>query len=342
MVFALIDSLTMQSSFSGVRLESYMFTVESFSAVRDRLKPDGVLVVYNYFREPWLVDRLANTAAVAFGAEPRVHVHEARAFLGVLMAGPRLAQLTAPPHVPEQVTAFGQSHAPSPARLHQRDRSIEPATDDWPFLYMRDRHLPRHYAVNLAIVLVVSTVAVLVTLWGLGARRGGPAKWSWQFFLLGAGFMLLETKSIIQFALLWGSTWVVASLAIASVLTMALVANAVVARRTITRPWLVGGVLVALLALNYVVPIGRVGFESRAAESIFYAVLVFSPILCAGLLFGSAIARSTALAQDYGINLLGAMVGGVGEYLSLVSGYRTLLFVIAVCYIGAVATRPRE
>ena len=60
--------------------------------------------------------------------------------------------------MPEQVTAFGQSHAPSPARLHQRDPSIEPATDDWPFLYMRDRHLPRHYAINLAIVLVVSTV----------------------------------------------------------------------------------------------------------------------------------------------------------------------------------------
>ena len=341
-VFALIDSLTMQSSFSGVRLESYMFTVESFSAVRDRLKPDGVLVVYNYFREPWLVDRLANTAAAAFGAEARVHVHEARAFLGVLMAGPRLAQLTAPPIVPEQVTAFGQSHAPSPARLHQRDPSIEPATDDWPFLYMRDRHLPRHYAINLGIVLVVSAVAVLVTLSGLGAGRGGSSRWSWQFFLLGAGFMLLETKSIIQFALLWGSTWVVASMAIASVLTMALVANAVVARRTITRPWLVGGVLVALLALNYAVPVGRVGFESRAAESMFYAVLVFSPILCAGLLFGSAIARSTTLAQDYGINLLGAMVGGVGEYLSLVTGYRTLLLVIAVCYIGAVATRPKK
>jgi SAM-dependent methyltransferase len=341
-VFALIDSLTMQSSFSGVRLESYMFTVESFRAVRDRLKPDGVLVVYNYFREPWLVDRLANTAAVAFGAEPRVHVHEARAFLGVLMAGPRLAQLTAPPGVPEQVTAFGQSHAPSPARMHRRDPAIEPATDDWPFLYMRDRHLPRHYAVNLAIVLVVSTAAVLLTLWRLGARRGASPRWSWQFFLLGAGFMLLETKSIIQFALLWGSTWVVASLAIASVLTMALVANAIVARRTITRPWLVGGVLVALLALNFAVPIGRVGFESRAAESMFYAILVFSPILCAGLLFGSAIARSTALAQDYGTNLLGAMVGGVGEYLSLVSGYRTLLVVIALCYIGAVAARPQE
>ncbi len=342
-VFALIDSLTMQSSFSGVRLESYMFTEESFRAVRDRLKPDGVLVVYNYFRERWLVDRLANTAAVAFGAEPRVHVHEARAFLGVLMAGPRLAQLTAPPRVPDQVTAFGQSHAPSPARIHQRDPSIEPATDDWPFLYMRDRHLPRHYVIALAIVLIVSAVSVLLTLRGLGVSHADPAgRWSWQFFLLGAGFMLLETKAIIQFALLWGSTWVVASLAIASVLTMALIANAVVARRAITRPWLVGGVLVALLAVNYLVPVGQVGFDSRAAESVFYALLVFSPILCAGLLFGSAIARSTSLPRDYGTNLLGAMVGGVGEYLSLVTGFRALLVVIAICYVGAIAVRRNE
>lgn len=341
-VFALIDSLTMQSSFSGVRLESYMFTVESFRAVRDRLKPDGVLVVYNYFRERWLVDRLANTAAVAFGAEPRVHVHEARAFLGVLMAGPRLAQLTAPPRVPDQVTAFNQSHAPSPARIHERDPSIEPATDDWPFLYLRDRHIPQHYIVALAVVLVVSVLSVLATLGVLGTARTGARRWSWQFFLLGAGFMLLETKSIIQFALLWGSTWVVASLAIASVLTMALLANAIVARKTIARPWLVAGVLVGLLALNYLIPIGRVAFDSRVAESVFYAALVFSPILCAGLLFGSAIARSTSLTRDYGTNLLGAMVGGVGEYLSLVTGFRALLFVIAICYIGAVLARNRE
>ena len=341
-VFALIDSLTMQSSFSGVRLESYMFTEESFRAVRDRLNPDGILVVYNYFRERWLVDRLANIAAAAFGAEPRVHVHEARAFLGVLMAGPRLAQLTSPPHVPDQVTAFNQSHTPSPARMHERDPSVEPATDDWPFLYLHNRHIPQHYVVALAVVLVVSVVSVLLTLAAIGAPRGGARRWSWQFFLLGAGFMLLETKSIIQFALLWGSTWVVASLAIASVLTMALLANAVVARKTITRPWVVAGVLVGLLVLNYLIPIGRVTFDSRVAESVFYAALVFSPILCAGLLFGSAIARSTALTRDYGTNLLGAMVGGVGEYLSLVTGFRALLFVIAFCYIGAVLARGRE
>ena len=114
------------------------------------------------------------------------------------------------------------------------------------------------------------------------------------------------------------------------------------ARVEITRPWLVGGVLLALLALNYLIPVGTIGFESRAVESLFYAVLMFSPILCAGLLFGSAIKRSTSLSRDYGTNLLGAMVGGVGEYLSLVTGFRVLLLVIALCYIGAIATRRRS
>jgi hypothetical protein len=335
-VFALIDSLTMQSSFSGVRLESYMFTEESFRDVRTHLKPDGLLVVYNYFRERWLVDRLANIAAVAFEEEPHVHVHEARAYLGVIMAGPRLATLASDPEIPDRVTAYGQSHAPSPARMHARDRGIEPASDDWPFLYLRDRHIPRHYIAALALILGVSVIAVMAVL------RGQSGTWSWQFFLLGAGFMLLETKSIIQFALLWGSTWVVASVAIGAVLCMALVSNFVVAKVEIRRPWLVGAVLVALLAVNYVVPVGRIGFDSRAVESIFYAILMFSPILCAGLLFGSAIKRSASLSRDYGTNLLGAMVGGVGEYLSLVTGFRWLLLLIALCYLGALAARRVE
>jgi hypothetical protein len=332
-VFALIDSLTMQSSFSGVRLESYMFTEESFHAVRERLKPNGLLAVYNYFRENWLVDRLANSAAAAFGAEPWVHVHEARAYLGVMLAGPRLTELPAEPAIPERVAAFGQSHLPAPARRHERDRGIEAATDDWPFLYLRDRHVPAHYLAALALILFVSAVSVG------SAVRGAGAGWSWHFFLLGAGFMLLETRSITQFALLWGSTWVVASLAIASVLTMALAANFVVSRVDIARPWLVGAVLVALLAVNFFVPVGRVTFASRAVESAFYAVLMFSPMVCAGLLFGSAIKRSTSVARDYGANLLGAMLGGVGEYLSLVTGFRTLLIVIAFCYLGARLTR---
>ena len=335
-VFALIDSLTLQSSFSGVRLESYMFTEEAFQAVKNRLAADGLLVVYNYFREPWLVDRLANISAAAFGQEPRVHVHEARAYLGVLMAGPRLSKLTNDPSIPVRVTAYGQSHAPSPARIHRRDATIEPASDDWPFLYLRDRHIPQHYLSALGLILAVSTVAVFLVL------RGHPGRWAWDFFLLGAGFMLLETRSITQFALLWGSTWVVASLAIASVLAMALVANFIVSKVEVVRLWLVGGILFTLLAVNFFIPVGSISFESRIVESLFYAGLMFSPILCAGLLFGSSVKRSTALARDYGTNLLGAMFGGVSEYLALVTGFGTLLFAIALCYVGAIVAMKRH
>jgi len=338
-VFALIDSLTVQSSFSSVRLESYMFTEESFRAVRDHLEPHGVMALYNYFREKWLVDRLANSVERVFGHAPRVHVHQERAFLAVMLAGPRLDELKEAPPLPDLVLAYGQSHDPSPARVLQRDASVIPATDNWPFLYMRAPEMPRHYARALAIVLAISAVAVLGV-----SRLTGPSKgpWSWHFFFLGAGFMLLETKSIVQFALLWGSTWSSASLAIASVLVMALVAAIIVSRVDLRRRAPIVAILFALLALNYFVPVGRIAFESRVLESAFYGALVFAPVLCAGLLFSSSFRRSSSTAQDFGANLFGAMVGGVGEYLSLLAGYRFLLILVGICYLLAVLSSSGE
>jgi spermidine synthase len=337
-VFALIDSLTVQSSFSGVRLESYMFTKESFDAVRERLSPRGTMVLYNYFREKWLVDRLANTSAAVFGRDPVGHVHQDRAYLAVMLAGPRLAELTAPPPLPPDVMAYGQSHAPSPAHALVRDASVVLATDNWPFLYMRAPDLPRHYLAALALVLIVSALAV----WLARGRGPGSGAWSWHFFFLGAGFMLLETKSIVQFALLWGSTWSSASLAIASVLVMALASALVASRVEIRRRGPIAAALLALIAVNYLVPVGRVTFDSRIAESLFYGALVFSPVFCAGLLFSSSFKESSSTADDFGANLLGAMVGGVGEYLSLLAGYQFLLVLVAICYVLAIVTRQRK
>jgi predicted membrane-bound spermidine synthase len=333
-VFALIDSLTLQSSFSSVRLESYMFTEESLRAVREHLSPRGVMALYNYFREKWLVDRLANTVTLAFGEEPNAHVHRDRAYLAVMLAGPRLKEIPAIPTPPSQFFAYGQPQAPSPAHVLDRDPTIVPATDDWPFLYMRAPELPRHYLSALAVILVISAIAVVAALGG--SLASDAARWSWHFFFLGAGFMLLETKSIVQFALLWGSTWSSASLAIASVLLMALASTLVAARVEIRRPWAIAAILFGLLALNYFLPIGRVAFDSRALESAFYGLLVFSPVFCAGLLFSSSFRRSPSAAMDFGANLLGAMIGGVCEYLSLLEGYRFLLILVAVFYLAAV------
>ena len=347
-VFALIDSLTVQSSFSGVRLESYMFTEESFRAVRDHLKPRGLMVLYNYFREKWLVDRLANTVARVFEQEPRVHVHQERAYLAVMLAGPRLDDAVTLPPPPARVIAYGQAQDPSPPQPLHRDASIIPATDDWPFLYMRAPELPRHYLAALGIVLVVSAFAVIAV--GSGLRRTPPTtsgsaspsgavsgfSRTLHFFFLGAGFMLLETKSIVQFALLWGSTWSSASLAIASVLVMALASAVVASRVEIRRSGPIAAALVGLIALNYLLPVGRVSFSSRLVESVFYGALVFSPVFFAGLLFSRSFRRSSSAAADFGANLFGGMIGGVAEYLSLVAGYRFLLILVAGCYLLAV------
>jgi hypothetical protein len=173
-------------------------------------------------------------------------------------------------------------------------------------------------------------------------RRSNAAlgRWSWHFFILGAGFMLLETKSIVQFALLWGSTWLSASLSIAAVLGMALASAVVAARVRIERRRLVAAALLALIVVNYLVPVGRIAFSSRAAESVFYAALVFSPVFCAGLLFSASFRESSATAADFGANLLGAIAGGVGEYVSLLAGYQALLLLVAGCYVLAIWNRP--
>ncbi len=78
---------------------------------------------------------------------------------------------------------------------------------------MRDPHLPSHYAWALLGVLIVSVSAVAGTLTAVGASQGSRLRVApfVPFFVLGAGFMILETKAITQFALIWGSTWVVAS-----------------------------------------------------------------------------------------------------------------------------------
>ena len=50
-------------------------------------------------------------------------------------------------------------------------------------------------------------------------------KYQTHFFFLGAGFLLLETKSITDCSLYFGTTWFVTMLVIAGILLMVLLAN---------------------------------------------------------------------------------------------------------------------
>src|SRR5437870_4400357 len=74
-IFALPDSLTLVSSTANLRLESFLFTEEAFAAVRDHLNPDGLFVLYNTYREPWLVEKLDSQLATVFGQLPLLRTY---------------------------------------------------------------------------------------------------------------------------------------------------------------------------------------------------------------------------------------------------------------------------
>jgi hypothetical protein len=64
-------------------------------------------------------------------------------------------------------------------------------------------------------------------------------------------------------------------------------------------------------------------------------VVAFSPVFLANLVFARRFRDVAASNLAFATNLLGAMLGGVLEYASLVTGYRTLLTLIALLYAGA-------
>ena len=70
--YALVDSLVLHSGYSSLRLESFLFTEEAFRDIKAKLKPGGVFVMYNAFRQGWVVGRLAALAEKVFGTKPIV------------------------------------------------------------------------------------------------------------------------------------------------------------------------------------------------------------------------------------------------------------------------------
>src|SRR5712691_8021428 len=71
-VYALVDSLVLHSGYSSLRLENFLFTREAFEDVKRTLEPDGVFAMYNFYRQGWVVGRLAAMAEQVFGTRPIV------------------------------------------------------------------------------------------------------------------------------------------------------------------------------------------------------------------------------------------------------------------------------
>jgi SAM-dependent methyltransferase len=315
-LFALPDSLTLVSGASQIRLESFLFTQQALEEARDHLKPDGSFAMYNYYRENWLIDRLAGTAQTVFGHTPCVDT----------FAGAQ-AVVTA---------ALDESHQQCDATYQPSGEVISPSTDDRPFLYYKGEGFPSLYLWAIAGILLVSAIALRV----LGGSFRSMRPYA-DLFFMGAAFLLLETKNVATFALLFGTTWLVNALVFAGVLVVVLAAVETERRMRTPRLPVVFAGIAASLALAYVVRPDWLLPLPFAPRLLLAVLLAFLPIYLANIAFAKRFSDSGDSRAAFAVNILGAIVGGCLEYAALLTGYANLLVVVAALYGIAFLLKPR-
>jgi hypothetical protein len=321
-LLALPDSLTLVNGASSLRLESYLFTEEAFRSAKEHLNPGGAFAMYNYYRETWLIDRLASTAETAFGHKPCVD-----------QVGDDLQQAVVTVGLTEADQTCGDK-----AWAGATSTTPPPATDNRPFLYLFTDRIPSLYLVTLGLIMVAGLIGVGIAGGGSSYRRMRPYA---DLFLLGAGFMLLETKSITGFALLFGTTWVVNAIVFAGVL-VAVLAAVEVTRRFKTPPLKVMYVvLFGGLALSWVFPDEWLLSMPVGPRALVAVLIAFLPIFAANVIFAKRFTDTADGTASFGANLLGAMLGGCLEYAALLIGFDGLLIVAALLYVGAFLLTPK-
>lgn len=334
-IFALPDSLTLTSSIANLRLESFLFTQDSLFAAKSALSPNGVLVLYNYYREPWLIEKLAGMVSRTFGHDSFVSTYGGQGRGAVIINGPRLADSSA-----AKMGPYREETPADPSRLHVTGEGmigvspIPPATDNWPFVYLPRPSFPGLYLRGLALVAGIS----LAGLW-LIAPRTALRRFDWHMFFLGAAFALLEVKALIVFALLFGSTWIVNSLVFFAILASVLVAVRVNARYRVRRIWIFYLLLFGMLALNLVVRPETLLLPNVFVRYLVASVLAFAPVFLANVIFSNSFRDTETADIAFASNLLGIMTGGMLEYLSMLSGYHALLWLVIGFYALAMTLR---
>lgn len=371
-VYALVDSLVLHSGYSNIRLESYLFTRQAFEDVRRCLAPDGVFAMYNLYRQGWIAQRLRLGVKEAFGAEPLVFSLPYRESIGaddplgesytMFLAGdtdPIAAafgpdarywlQRSAPS--PETPNGFEQTPAEGarnwyrigPSTLDVEELPVA-ATDDWPFLYLREPMIPD---LTVRGILVMGGLAAVLLFVFMPRNQPRDATHEHplalvRMFALGAGFMLVETKAVVHMAMLFGSTWIVNSVVFFGILLMILLANLFVLRVRPSNLWPYWVGLVVSLLANALVPLDVFLGASRTLQIAGACLLVSAPVLFAGVIFAVSFARTSAPDRAFGANIAGAMCGGLAENASMLVGFPKLVLVALGFYVIAMVRPPRS
>lgn len=330
-VYGLLDSHTLLAGLSGVRLDSYVYTVEAFREAREHLSPGGVLSVSFLVLRPELARKIYLMMEEAFDGEPPL-----------VLAG-RDTQMTF-----LSGEGIDWEAASVPLRFKRliaddwHNVVADPSTDDWPFLYMPVRRYPQTYLALVLLLLAISGLLVRALIGTEGIDLATGRGFSLPCFFLGAGFMLVEAKAITELALAFGSTWQVVGFTIAAILVLAFLANVLVMRvgappAGFTYMALGGAVLLGLVLSPRIL-----GAVSPQVDGLLMTGLLTLPLFFSGLAFSSELERTPSVGVAMASNLLGAMLGGFLEYNSMYFGFRSLYVLALGLYALAFLTTRRN
>lgn len=324
--FGLLDSHTLSSNYNNTRLDHYVYTEESFKEARSLLKPDGILSVIFATQTQWIGERIYGLLKKNFGEVPYTFVVNSPGngygWGGIMfLTGNNVEALKkrveSNPELKDFVTKNRVSFS----------GQVRLTSDDWPYLYIEKASIPRMYWLIMGSLLILF----------LMARRfiftGGGGRINLHFFFLGCAFLLLEFQNVSKATLLFGSTWMVNSYIISSILILILLANLFVAYVKVQQSLPFYILLWVSVVLLYFIPLdifNAFGFWTKAILSTLFLNL---PIFFAGLIYILSFKDAPAKDLALGSNLIGAAFGGLLESLSFITGIKALLLVVLLLYV---------
>jgi hypothetical protein len=325
-VFGTLDSMTRLSALSSVRLDTFVYTRECLVSVRKVLRPGGGVMMYFMVGSPFIFDRIVKLHDDAFGAPPIALNAPNRLFNWVFLSGDAFSHLR---------TSDQSVWEPIRRALESTDAS----TDDWPFLYLRTRGISTFYTTMIFILGAISAASVLGVSKELrDSVRAGRA--DLEMLCLGAAFLLLETKSVTEMNLAWGATWLTNAVVFSAILTMLLASTLLMQWKPLPAGASVAGIVVSLLAA-YAAPTGLLPGLATPVKLGLSLIVVGLPIFFAASLFAVRFKTRAAADLALGWNLLGAVLGGLLEFLSMAIGIRNLALLALVLYLVSALARQR-
>jgi hypothetical protein len=193
----------------------------------------------------------------------------------------------------------------------------------------------------MATFLLIAVVGILVSSREMreGLLKRGEV--DWEMFLFGLAFLLIETKFVTTMNLVWGATWLTSAVVFGAILAMILVGTVFVELRPLPWFWAATGLVIALLA-TYLVPTEALVGRSAAVRLLLSVLMVGGPIFFASVCFALRFRERPAADIAFGWNLLGAVAGGLLEFLSMSLGLKALTLIAVLAYLSAFLIRSRS